>query len=168
VRQEGDPCFDSYRSPSAVSGPMWHLPQLSGIRASAAENAWRLWQAEQEPSEPSGLMGRCRVRPGRGVEPALLAHLDLATWHCQQPRTAAALTPSGYAGVLNAVFLRRPRPARCRASRGCARPSSGATLRTPSIPSRGTWRSPGRDDRRDQLSLVDESILLASSAAWHS
>ena len=35
---------------------MWHLPQLSGVRAWAAENEWRLWQAVQEPSEPSGLI----------------------------------------------------------------------------------------------------------------
>ncbi len=35
---------------------MWHLPQVSGWRAWAAENVCRVWQAVQEPSEPSGLI----------------------------------------------------------------------------------------------------------------
>ena len=80
---------------------MWHLPQLSGWRACSAENECRLWQAEHEPSEPSGLIRPMpRVGPGGGIEFAAGSTLTSLPWHCQQPLTAAALFPIGNAGVI--------------------------------------------------------------------
>ncbi len=58
---------------------MWHLPQLSGLRACSAENECRLWQAEQEPSEPSGLMRPMPVLGQvAGSSLPLGKHLDFA------------------------------------------------------------------------------------------
>src|SRR5512144_3184511 len=80
---------------------MWHLPQVSGVRACAAENSWREWHAAQEPSLPSGLIRPMPVfghTAGSGLP--LAAILTSAPWHCQQPLAAAAETPLGKEAVL--------------------------------------------------------------------
>ena len=67
---------------------------LLGHRMRKAEKEWRLWQAEQEPSEPSGLI---RPMPVLGqVAGSSLPPGNTFTsepWHAQQPLTAAALIP---------------------------------------------------------------------------
>jgi len=84
---------------------MWHFPQLSGCRACAAEKLWRLWQAVQEPSEPSGLMRPMPVLGQvAGSRVPSFRTFTCEPWHCQHPLTAAAETPSGKAGVTNALF----------------------------------------------------------------
>ena len=79
---------------------MWHLPQLSGWRACSDEKECRLWQAEQEPSDPSGLMRPMPVL-GHVAGSSLPSPRTLIwePWHCQQPFTAAALLPPGKPGV---------------------------------------------------------------------
>ena len=76
------------------------MPQLSGCRACAAENECRLWQAEQDTSEPSGLIRPIPVLgqvAGSSLPPGKT--LISLPWHCQQPLTAAELTPFWKAGV---------------------------------------------------------------------
>src|SRR5512138_3183637 len=84
---------------------MWHLPQVSGVRAWAAENSCREWQAAQEPSLPSGLMRPMPVFgqvAGSGLWLAVI--LISVPWHCQHPFTAAAETPPGNIEVLSPLL----------------------------------------------------------------
>src|SRR3989338_1214864 len=88
---------------------MWHLPQFSGLRACSTENLCREWQAEQDPSDPSGLIRPIPVLgqvAGSNFPPSKT--LTSEPWHCQQPLTTAADTPSGNPGVTILLFPSAP------------------------------------------------------------
>src|SRR3989338_4761902 len=79
---------------------MWHLPQFSGFRACSTENLCREWQAEQEPSDPSGFIRPIPVFGHvAGSRAPSFKTFTSEPWHCQQPLTTAADTPSGNPSV---------------------------------------------------------------------
>src|SRR5215467_6893165 len=120
------PCLDSsYISYCGWSGPWWHLPQVLGSRACAAENSWRWWHAVQLPSEPSGFT---RPIPVLGhVAASSLPSLSICVtppWHCQQPFTAAADMPLGNCSV----FIEAVLPSTTSASRLSTEPIMRSAL----------------------------------------
>jgi hypothetical protein len=95
-------------------------PQFSGERATLASNAWREWQALQEPLVPSGLIlpmplfGHVEgstfgspVDGFRAISPfPSLWKRTMLPWHCQQPFAASAMLP-GIPAAFSASTLSR-------------------------------------------------------------
>jgi hypothetical protein len=82
------PCLDSLKiSIWGWSGPRWHWPQASALRASAAVNRCRVWHEVHEPREPSRLT---RPTPVLGQVSGVSLPSSIRTtvpWQVKQPAT---------------------------------------------------------------------------------